>query len=200
MQEITMPNTLSGTDLRLQWSDFQGRAPAQTGNRLAFTSASFNLGTFRIVQAYQAIGIRMPDANNDLGYVIDHLQARVTLNRHQMWAVQSGQTPALLAHEQGHYDIVALTVSDLYTDLTTPPNVLTTIHAVQQYANGKIAAAQRRIQAMESHGNVDGLYDRQTRHGLNAGTQGNWNRAFVLARPPTGMRFDLALQAQGIIV
>jgi Bacterial protein of unknown function (DUF922) len=195
-----MPNTLTGADLRLQWSDFQARAPANAGNRVAFTSASFNLGSFNIVPAYAAIGIRAPNASNDLGFVIDNLRAQVTLNRHRMWSVTSAQTADLLTHEQGHYDIVALVISDLFIDLTNLPSVMTTTQAVQVYANGKISEAQRRIGVMESNGDADGLYDRQTNHGLNAGAQSSWNRAFSLSRPPTGMRFDLALQAQGIAV
>jgi hypothetical protein len=198
---LNMANTITGQNLRLQWSDFAGAVPGNRApNSVAFTSASFTIGSFNIVQAYAAIGIRMPDARNDLGFVINNLRITVTLNKARMWAVQSARTPALLAHEQGHYDIVALVMQDLFNDLVGPPSVLTTSQAVQQYATARITEAQRRIRVMESRTNQDGLYDTQTNHGLNQAPQGNWNRAFSLARPPTGMRFDLSLQANGIVV
>lgn len=196
-----MANTITGQNLRLQWSDFVGAVPGnRAANSVAFTSASFTIGSFNIVQAYAAIGIRMPDTQNDLGFVINNLRITVTLNKTRMWSVQSARTPALLAHEQGHYEIVALVMQDLFNDLVGPPSILTTAQAVQQYATTKITEAQRRIRVMQSQPNQDGLYDTQTNHGLNQTSQGNWNRAFSLARPPTGMRFDLSLQAHGITV
>ncbi|MFO1371242.1 MAG: hypothetical protein U1F42_02235 [Candidatus Competibacteraceae bacterium] len=196
-----MANTITGQNLRLQWSDFTGPVPRnRPANSIAFTSASFTISNFNIVQAYAAIGIRMPNAQNDLGFVIDNLRITVTLNRSRMWSVASAQTPALLTHEQGHYDIVALVMQDLFNDLVGPPSILTTTQAVQQYASGKITEAQRRIRVMENQPNQEGLYDRQTNHGLNQAPQASWNRAFSNARPPVGMRFDLSLQAQGIVV
>ena len=196
-----MTNTLTGQNLRVQWSDFGGRIPSnRPANQAAFTSASFSLSDFNIVQAYAAIGIRMPNAQNDLGFVIDNLRIHVTLNRVRMWSVAASRTPELLTHEQGHYDIVALVMSDLFNDLVSPPTVLTTTSAVQQFANVLITEAQRRIRVMESSATQDGLYDRQTNHSEDSVAQAKWNRAFSNARPPVGMRFDLSLESQGIII
>jgi hypothetical protein len=193
-----MPNNITGLNLRLNWSDFIGQAPPnRPANQAAFTSASFSIN-FGIAQAYASIGMRVPNARNDLGFVVSNLQINVTLNRHRMWSVASAQTPALLAHEQGHYDIVALTMSDLFNDLLSPPSVMATENAVRNFASALQTEASRRINAMESSVRGDGLYDQQTNHSLNPVQQANWDSAFALARPPTGMRFDLALGAQGI--
>jgi hypothetical protein len=195
-----MSNNITGLNLRLNWSDFIGQAPPnRSANQVAFTSALLNAPSFSVTQAYASIGMRVPAAQNDLGFVVNNLQISVTLNRHRMWSVTNAQTPALLAHEQGHYDIVALTAFDLFNDLLSPPTVMTSIVQVTSFVNALNVEAVRRIAAMESSNTVDGLYDQQTNHGLNTVQQAKWDSAFALARPPTGMRFDLALGTQGIM-
>ncbi|HEV2679815.1 MAG TPA: hypothetical protein VGV14_04895 [Rhodanobacter sp.] len=194
-----MSNNITGLNLRLNWLDFIGQAPPnRPANQAAFTAALFSVSS-SVAQAYASIGMRVPAAQNDLGFVVSNLQISVTLNRHRMWSVASAQTSALLAHEQGHYDIVALTMSDLFNDLLSPPTVMTSATSVQSFANALATEATRRIAAMQSSNGVDGLYDQQTNHGLNAVQQAKWDNAFALARPPTGMRFDLALGTQGIM-
>jgi hypothetical protein len=89
-------------------------------------------------------------------------------------------------------------MSDLFNDLLSPPSVMATENAVRNFASALQTEASRRIDAMESSVRGDGLYDQQTNHSLNSVQQANWDSAFALARPPTGMRFDLALGAQGI--
>lgn len=193
-----MSNNINGLNLRLTWSDFLGQPPqSRAANNVAFTSVSFGI-TFSTAQAYAAIGMRVPNAQNDLGFVVSNLQINMKLNRHRMWSVSSAQTAGLLAHEQGHYDIVALTMSDLFNDLLSPPTIMAKEKDAQDFAKVLMAEAKRRIDAMESNPQLDGLYDQQTNHGLNQPLQAKWNQAFALARPPTGMRFDLALGTQGI--
>lgn len=193
-----MSNNLTGQNLRLHWTDFIGHVPQnRPANQAAFTSASYKI-SFGIVQAYASIGMRVPNAQNDLGFVVSNLQIQVTLNRHLMWSVASAQTPDLLIHEQGHYDIVALTMSDLFNDLLSPPTVMTSEADVRDFARTLQTEAARRIDAMESSATGDGLYDQQTNHSLNQAQQAHWDSAFASARSPTGLRFDLALAAQGI--
>ncbi|OOG55636.1 hypothetical protein [Rhodanobacter sp. C03] len=193
-----MSNNITGQNLRLHWTDFIGHVPQnRPANQVAFTSASYSIN-FGIAQAYASIGMRVPNAQNDLGFVVSNLQIKVTLNRHLMWSVTSAQTPELLAHEQGHYDIVALTMSDLFNDLLSPPTVMATENDVRDFARALQTEAARRIDAMESSAAGDGLYDQQTNHSLNQPLQAHWDSAFALARPPTGLRFDLALGTQNI--
>lgn len=193
-----MANSLTGTNLRLTWNDFAGRPPQNPGDDAALTDTTFTYG-YKTQQAYAAIGLKVPEASNDLGWRAVEVQVNVTLNRHKMWVVPSAKSDALLAHEQGHYEITALVMQDFYTDVLSPPNVLKSAAEVQTYVDGLAKEATRRINKMQSN-NVDGLYDIQTRHGLETAEQSKWNRAFAAARPPVGMRFDLSLDAAGITV
>ncbi|MFO1349724.1 MAG: DUF922 domain-containing protein [Gammaproteobacteria bacterium] len=194
-----MANTITGRDYQLKWQDFAGPVPANRGSSVAFTSASYTLN-YSVAQAYAAIGIRVPDAQNNLGYVVTNLRIAVAPNRPRMWSVQSARTNDLLKHEQGHYDIVALIADELFNDLLSPPSVMTTAAAVQSFVNIRKAAADRLMDALQSNATRDGLYDTSTNHGLTTAQQTRWNRAFANSRPPLGMRFSLALDAEGIRV
>lgn len=193
-----MANNLTGTNLRLTWNDFAAQPPQNPGDDAALTDTTFTYG-YKTQQAYAAIGLKVPEASNDLGWRAVEVKVSVTLNRHKMWVVPSAKSDALLAHEQGHYEITALVMQDFYTDILSPPNVLKSAAEVQTYVEGLAKEATRRINKMQSN-NVDGLYDVQTKHGLDASEQSKWNRAFANARPPVGMRFDLSLDAAGITV
>jgi hypothetical protein len=168
----------------------------------------------------------MPRTGTKLGFTPDDIQIKVFPVRSHMWSVSSAQSPALLAHEQGHYSIVGPIMAELLADLLSPPNLITNANdwfsqtpgfannaddlfdpanrfktktAAQTWANALLKSAAALINKLESNGAKDGVYDAQTNHGLNALTQGNWNRAFFLASPSgSGMRFAMACKAMGI--
>jgi len=212
---VVMNNTITGHEYQLQWTDFHANPPPRPGTAIAFTVARSSL-TFRIRTGEEAMGGHVPRTGTQDGFIADDVQLRVFPDRNHMWSVTSAQTPALLAHEQGHYNIVGLIMQNLWYDLLSPPNLLTitnpddlfapanrfkTAAAAETWANSLVRAATAFINKLESNSVRDGVYDSQTNHGLNATVQGNWNRAFSLASSGGGgMRFTLALTTMGITI
>lgn len=192
-------NSITGQDYKLKWTDFIAPPPVNRGSSVAFTSAAFSVN-FQVRTGEEALGLPRPRKGTDLGFGVDNLKIVVSPNRARMWSVASSRTPAMLTHEQGHYNIVALVMWELYDDLLSPPQTFTTADAAQKWANSKLADAQTLINKLQSSPTRDGLYDTQTNHSQNTAGQNRWDLAFALAFPPTGMRFSLALDAEGIVV
>lgn len=189
-------NPITGQDYQLQWTDFVAQPPRNRGNSVAFTSAQSSV-SFAIRTGEEVLGWGRPRGASSLGFQVDNLTIRVSPERGRMWSVKSAQTADVLAHEQGHYSIVGQVMWDLWFDLMSTPQIFTSEGPARAWANGLVRDATNLINKLESNGR-DGVYDTQTNHGLNSTVQDQWNRAFVLASPPTGMRFTEALKAQGI--
>jgi hypothetical protein len=87
------------------------------------------------------------------------------------------QTPDLLRHEQGHYDLLILTVKAMARDLDAA-------------TGGSAADLSSRVQAIQqTHATraqaLDAAYDTQTSNGTDVQQQMNWNQtiAAALANP-----------------
>src|SRR5437773_10073581 len=173
-------NTLTVQDYRLKWNDFLATPPSNRGNSVAFTAADFAIN-FVIRTGEEAIGLPRLRNGTDLGFGPDRLAIRVSPNRARMWSVTSARTDDLLTHEQGHFNIVAQVMWDLWTDLLSPPQVFTTEMAARTWANSMLSTAQTFINRLQSNGGTDGIYDTQTNHGQNTAGQTRWNQAFTLA-------------------
>ncbi len=170
---------VSGHNQTLRWSDFPGTPPA--GETLdAYTSSTYNLNW----------GFA-PGRTDE--YRLANISVAVVLRRAQMWSRRSAQSARLLKHEQGHYDIVAMTARDLSTDLTAlASQVFTSESDLRDAVNDLDRAARSQIV------NADSAYDTQTDHGNIATAQASWDAAFRAARG--GTRFLAALTAQGISI
>jgi hypothetical protein len=125
-----------------------------------------------------------------------------------MWSQASSRTSALLAHEQGHYEITSLLVRDLDDDLTaflqsakTFPTLLDYTQAVDAVRQ-PILSLHSSLQTVQNAqgGFVDGIYDQRTKDGTDATAQAKWNAAFKAARASTPVRLKAALAAQSISV
>jgi hypothetical protein len=147
----------------------------------------------------------MPD------FIIE-VQITISLNKAKMWSIAIPPTPAVLMHEQGHYDIVELVLWELYNDLllnnlllgphkspldivdyakefTIPVRAFRSMADAQSWRNSKVNAARAQIARLEL------VYDKQTAHGTNA-TQPSWTAAFADAYG--GVRLADALKVRGI--
>jgi hypothetical protein len=83
------------------------------------------------------------------------------------------QTADLLRHEQGHYDLLILTVRAMARDL-------------EAATAGSAGALGSRVQAIQqTHATraqaLDAAYDTQTNHGADVQQQANWNTAIAAA-------------------
>jgi hypothetical protein len=169
---------LEGHDETLGWQDFQGSVPAnRSGGDDAECDARFDL----------AYDYDWDDNPKSRGYRVDHVQVKVILNRPNMWAVKASRTPALLKHEQGHYDIVALVGRDLYNELTgwdstTPPKRFRKETDLKNAVDGLSRKAKALAARLAGTSSRVGVYDTQTKHMQDAKAQDEWNKALESAR------------------
>ena len=171
-------SALEGHEETLIWADFQGPAPSGAGGEAAYASARFDLN----------FDLEWDDSQGSAhGYRLDHVQVQVEVERSIMWSVKKDRTPALLAHEQGHYDIVALLGRDLYDQLTgwnsaKPPKRFRRETDLKDEAN----RALRRFRKLAAHiaggSQSVGVYDAKTNHGMNEKVQTQWTAALAAAR------------------
>jgi hypothetical protein len=170
---------LEGHDQTLGWGDFQGLVPPnRAAGEDAYTEARFDL-----IYDYD-----WDDSHGAAhGYRINHVQVTVAIEPANMWALKSAQTAALLQHEQGHYDIVALLGRDLFEELTgwnssNPPKRFRKETDLKDAANRVL----RRYKLLSTHiagsSRSDGVYDKQTNHFQDSKAQDKWNKALAAAR------------------
>jgi hypothetical protein len=99
-------------------------------------------------------------------YRLGEMEFNILVVRAQSWVVESEKTDDLLAHEQGHYDIVGLCNRDMVAEARTLRG---------SSRNGLIREVRR---VMTEHDQrADGLsdqYDVDTEHGRNETHQQAW--------------------------
>jgi hypothetical protein len=185
---------LEGHDLSLAWGDFQGSVPSKrTGGEDAYTEARFDLN----------YGYDWDDSHGSArGYRITDVLVQVVLDQRKMWSVAKGQTAALLQHEQGHYDIVALLGRDLFEELTgwnssSPPKRYRKETDLKDAANRVLRGYRRLAAHLAGSSSTDGVYDKQTNHGQDSTAQDKWNKALAGART-NGTALMKALGALGV--
>ncbi len=183
---------MTGFAYRLTWADFAGRVPTSAdADTAAFVSTTF---------AAQApwtfdgnVGSRV--------YRITSVATSVSLNRSRMWArTGAARTPAMLVHEQGHFEISALLTRQVDAQLTA---LIGQTWSSETDINQAIRDARdplfQIINDLQSQASGDGTYDTSTNHGLHA-NQGAWNRAFAACRAAPAGQLVAALAAQGITI
>ena len=183
--------TIRGHTQTLTWHDFPGRVPASARTD-AFTATNYDVRANYIWQVQ----------HGSKSFRLSTVVITVTLNRARMWSRASAQSPELLRHEQGHYDITALVMRDLDTDLTallqsgrSYPGQADMEQAIDNLKQPAIALIDR---LQSTH--ADGIYDQQTNHGRTTAAQRTWNAAITAARANAAVRFTDALRAQGIVL
>lgn len=204
IQEINA--VLTGFPRPLNWSSFRRVTSSPSPPQEAHLSSSYRMGAWRTVLERGA-------------YRVGGFHITVTHNATASWAVPAAfSNTALLVHEQGHYDITGLIARDLarnLLDLALDATVVASMRdagtTAAQHAHYAQLALQRsvdetgrkaagllnKIQSSSSTG-ADGLYDRQTDHGLNLTAQATWNG--LLAAVKQGNEdFGFRLAIAGIV-
>lgn len=178
----TLRTALEGHDLTLDWRDFQGSVPGgRAPGEDAYTEARFDF----------AYDYDYDSEQKTQGYKVDHVYVRVALDRDRMWSVKQSQTAALLRHEQGHYDIVALLARDLFDELTgwesgPRPKRFRRETDLKRAVDALPRATRRLIAHVGGTPRSVGIYDTQTSHGNDAKAQEKWDTALAGARSSGG--------------
>ena len=107
-------------------------------------------------------------------YRLGEMEFEMVLNGAGSWVVVSAKTPELLAHEQGHYDIVGLCYRDLVAEART----------LRGTTRNRLVRAMRRL--MREHDqraeSLTRVYETQTEHGRNQAYQQAWQRQITASR------------------
>ncbi|HEY8256193.1 MAG TPA: hypothetical protein VIG08_00900 [Gemmatimonadales bacterium] len=184
---------LEGHDETLDWRDFQGTAPANPAGDAAQTEARFDF----------QYDYEWDDSKGDHhGYRVNNVQVKVILDRASMWVVKGARSDALLKHEQGHYDIVALIARDLFNELTgweTPkaPKRFKKQTDLKTAADRLGRQAKALAARLSGTASSVGVYDTQTKHGQDTQAQDKWDKALEAARSK-GSRVMAGLSVLGV--
>ncbi len=185
--------SITGHALTLTWQDFSGRVPANARSD-AYTATSYDVQTNYSMRTNRG---RQSD------FLLSTVSIQVRLDRARMWSRPSAQSSQLLKHEQGHYDITALFMRDLDTDLTGLLQAGQTFPTQRDMAQA-IATRQQPIVSLvnrlQSTPTADGVYDQQTNHGRDATAQGRWDTALAGARSNPATKLVDCLRNQGIVL
>lgn len=180
-----MPSQLSNLIKQLRWADFGPPAnkpapgPGQTATA-ALTQTDYTISTNAEY---------IPRTNPHRYRLKDDVRITIRFRRPPSWVANwvfqrtSQEQSNLLHHEQGHYDLVALLVRDMFIDImqlkqttyTTAQAVIAAINQIQQRYSPKMKPVQDRYDTDTNHGNVS---TQQTRW------DGFIQSAFTQARNP----------------
>lgn len=175
-----MPSKLTGLFKTLTWQDFKGPQPTSNPNNMfAATSSGFSVS---------GASTQMVDS---VWRLADTLNVTITMDSMKSWALPSVKTmpkadqDALLKHEQGHYNVVALLARDMFIELMQ-------LKGASMASSADVA---KEVQAIHTrYGNLaqplQDLYDSKTEtdHGRDKAKQTKWEgyitTAFTQARVP----------------
>lgn len=165
-----MPSTLSNLRYTVQWTDFKAPVPSGAEHD-AHIETDFSLH-YGFKSSGGKVSLR------------DDLRITINLKRDRSWAKSgAARTADLLSHEQGHYDITALTARDLFLDLMQLKS--------RTFASAAALSAEvRRIAGTYPLQATQDLYDAvgESNHGNDAAGQKRWDgylkRAFTTPRTP----------------
>jgi|Deesub1362B_J571_1020462.scaffolds.fasta_scaffold06994_2 hypothetical protein len=156
----------------LTWDDFQGEPPEDADERDEAAEISMWLGYTYQTRVW---------FDRDSGKWKVHLTSVTTTNtmgRDRSWAVQGQRTPALLNHEQKHFDLNEVYRRLLDAALQKLVCKLETSGSTRQEAEEEMERRLREV--FDKHrkkcDEVQEQYDRQTDHGRDAAKQQEWDR------------------------
>jgi hypothetical protein len=106
---------------------------------------------------------------SDGRFRLGNFAVRLTIVAEDTWVVRSAKSDALLAHEQGHFDISGLDARQLMSDLAALR--ADTTDELQRLVSERIERSRTDSQAMSDR------YDTETNHSRNADVQRRWEAA-----------------------
>lgn len=145
---------------KLKWSDFTGK-PDKNSSFAAFTF--YNTGWK--IKAIRASGDSM---------LIEGFEMTVELNDKSSWVKMERATPALLLHEQGHFNMGILSMREI---IDTVKKTKFTQANVKEKLPKLVADIAKKYRELGE------LYDRETDHSKNADMQNKWNGFFAERLP-----------------
>lgn len=181
-----MPSQLVNLMRQLRWPDFgqpvqrQPPGPGQRGTAaLTQTRYQFTAGAPERIQGSSPARFRLADS------VTFTIQFQRPPSWVASWVFQrpTAEQDRLLKHEQGHYQLVALLVRDMFIDIMQlKQNVFNSSAEV----NAAFEAVRRRYDPKIQP--IQDRYDTDTEHALNQAQQARWDgfirSAFTQARNP----------------
>ena len=201
-----MSSVLSGFPHPLTWGSFRRVKNSPSPPLQAHLSTSYRMGGWQVVVEKGAYRVR-------------RFRIAVMVNAAASWATPAAlSNMALLEHEQGHYDITGLVARDLarkLLDLELDAEVVSSLKDAGTTSAQHTRYAQQQLERSvdelgRNAGNLlaklqsnpttggDGIYDTQTRHGLNQSAQATWNSRLARARQSND-DFGLYLAIAGVV-
>jgi Bacterial protein of unknown function (DUF922) len=196
-----MPSKLENAERVLSWADFKVIERDQEKKRSEMTDEEKErdkedaaIGVYyewKTVPFETVPGTRPPRFR-----VKDEIVVRVfnkpdeTFVKRRAVEASQRQKDALLAHEQGHYDIAALLARDLFVDLVTlAGREFADVTAVRTAIAAKVDPFKGKLNAVQK------LYDDDTKHGAQDARQKEWET--LIGRARTEPRTPRALGREG---
>jgi Bacterial protein of unknown function (DUF922) len=159
--------TLAGWPRSLTWNDFRELGARPSGANEAAQIHSEAVQPERVGITREGGRLRLS------GYTVS-----VRIVPGDTWVVGSQKSDALLAHEQGHYDIVGLTARDMVADLAA---VRASSSAdLQQQVTDIITRAGELAERLDKQ--YDGSGSGGTNHGADSAAQARWNTHLASCR------------------
>jgi hypothetical protein len=150
---------LDGFEHQISWSEFNPRKERPKGNDAdGFTKAVSKFSYTSGRGEGNAIIIKSADAS-------------ISMDTKQSWVVEGKKTGELLQHEQGHYDITALGVRELYTGL------LKVKAKDVKSLNDRLKELNETIQKKINRTNI--RYDEKTDHSRVKAEQEKWDKSIA---------------------
>jgi hypothetical protein len=107
-------------------------------------------------------------ARKGKGVTITDVEVNIEVVKADSWVVESKKTDYLLAHEQGHYDILALSAREFYNSLNGLSGE--SAHDLETQVNSLRELIAKKVSK------VDERYDHQTKNSGDQDVQKKWAR------------------------
>jgi len=147
---------VNGFDTTISWSDFQPLSSRPQGvDEDAQIHPEMRPGNIKLGRKSNAV-------------VITDITIDITLVGADCWVVSGQSSNDLLKHEQGHYDILALSAREFHNKLLKLSAKST--QDLQQQVNDLKSKMEKTVQK------VDKRYDTQTNHSRDTQNQQLWNK------------------------
>lgn len=146
--------SLNGFDIRISWLQFR---------EVSSRPAGVNENAEIITDSHLGFRTR---TDNGIIEIID-VNTTISVSRARSWVMANSKSNLLLNHEQGHFDIIALGMREVYKRL------LSVSGTKSSEFNKEVEIIRSSVQRKIDDKNH--LYDRQTNHGMNVAEQQGWS-------------------------
>lgn len=147
---------IRGFDYAILWSDFINRQSRPTGvNEDAQIHPEMSYRNVKVGRKGKSV-------------IITDLDVNIDLVKADCWVVENQKSDYLLKHEQGHYDILAISAREFYNAMKNLSASST--HELQKLVTKLQEDTQKNV------ARVDARYDTQTKHSLDKANQESWDK------------------------